>query len=100
MIIFNISVYNLKQINNEKFKNKNDMLYASLFRVICKCSQEKNGKIFNVLSEQNITEHFFGVERSVLTEHLDPVFPEFPEMEFSSNISFIWLYICLDNLVC
>ena len=33
------------------------------------------GTFFNVLSEQNITEHFFGVERSVLTEHLDPVFP-------------------------
>ena len=35
----------------------------------------KMGTFFNVLLEQNITEHFFGVERSVLTEHLDPVFP-------------------------
>ena len=33
------------------------------------------GTFFNVLSEQNITEHFFGVERSVLTEHLDSMFP-------------------------
>ena len=33
------------------------------------------GTFFNVLSEQNITEHFFGVERSVLSEHLNPVFP-------------------------
>ena len=24
---------------------------------------------------QNSTEHFFGAERSVLTEHLDPMFP-------------------------
>ena len=29
----------------------------------------------NVLSEQNSKEHFFGAERSVLTEHLDLMFP-------------------------
>ena len=27
------------------------------------------------LSEQYRTEHFFGAKRSVLTEHLDPMFP-------------------------
>ena len=35
----------------------------------------KIGTFQNVLSEQNSTEHFFGAERSVLTEHLDPMFP-------------------------
>ena len=29
----------------------------------------------HVLSEQYRTEHFFGAERSVLTEHLDLMFP-------------------------
>ena len=33
------------------------------------------GTFSNVQSEQNIAEHFFGAERSVLTEHLDPMFP-------------------------
>ena len=33
------------------------------------------GTFLHVLSEQYRTEHFFGVERSVLTEHLDLVFP-------------------------
>ena len=31
---------------------------------------------FIVLSEQNIAEKNFGREDSVLTEHLDPMFPE------------------------
>ena len=33
------------------------------------------GTFLHVLSEQYRTEHFFGAERSVLTEHLDPMFP-------------------------
>ena len=33
------------------------------------------GTFLHVLSEQYRTEHFFGVERSVLTEHLDQMFP-------------------------
>ena len=37
--------------------------------------RNKIGTFLNVLSEQNSTEHFFGAERSVLTEHLDPMFP-------------------------
>ena len=40
-----------------------------------KCSQEQNGNIFtcSVRTVQNRT--FFGAERSVLTEHLDLMFP-------------------------
>ena len=45
------------------------------FPLFVNVPRNKMGTFFNVLSEQNITEHFFGVERSVLTEHLDPVFP-------------------------
>ena len=37
--------------------------------------RNKIGTFLNVLSEQNSTEHFFGGERSVLTEHLDLMFP-------------------------
>ena len=33
------------------------------------------GTFLYVLSEQYSTEHFFGAECSVLTEHLDPMFP-------------------------
>ena len=33
------------------------------------------GTFFHVLSEQYRTEQFFGAERSVLTEQLDPMFP-------------------------
>ena len=33
------------------------------------------GTFLHVLSEQYRTEHFFGEERSVPTEHLDPMFP-------------------------
>ena len=33
------------------------------------------GTFLHVLSEQYRTEHFFVAERSVLTEHLDPMFP-------------------------
>ena len=33
------------------------------------------GTFLHVLSEQYRTEHFFAAERSVLTEHLDPMFP-------------------------
>ena len=33
------------------------------------------GTFLHVLSEQYRTEHFFGAESSVLTEHLDPMFP-------------------------
>ena len=45
------------------------------FPLFVNVPRNKMGTFFNVLSEQNITEHFFGVERSVLTEHLDTVFP-------------------------
>ena len=46
------------------------------FPLFVNVPRNKMGTFFNVLSEQNITEHFFfGVERSVLTEHWDPVFP-------------------------
>ena len=45
------------------------------FPLFVNVPRNKMGTFFNVLSEQNITEHFFGVERSVLTEHLDPMFP-------------------------
>ena len=44
------------------------------------------GTFLHVLSEQYRTEHFFGAERSVLTEHLDPMFPRTLALQSSKKV--------------
>ena len=73
LIIFR-EVYNWKLWKNLRTKMTWYVIQV-YFPLFVNVPRNKMGTFFNVLSEQNITEHFFGVERSVLTEHLDPMFP-------------------------
>ena len=56
----------------QKLHGQGVYVYFLLFENV---PRNKIGTFLNVLSEQNSTEHFFGGERSVLTEHLDLMFP-------------------------
>ena len=56
----------------QKLHGQGVYVYFLLFENV---PRNKIGTFLNVLSEQNSTEHFFGVERSVLTEHLELMFP-------------------------
>ena len=56
----------------QKLHGQSVYVYFLLFENV---PRNKIGTFLNVLSEQNNTEHFFGGERSVLTEHLDLMFP-------------------------
>ena len=56
----------------QKLHGQSVYVYFLLFENV---PRNKIGTFLNVLSEQNSTEHFFGGERSVLTEHLNLMFP-------------------------
>ena len=53
------------------------MVYGGVYiPLLVNIPRNKMRTFFIVLSEQNIAEKIFGREDSVLTEHLDPMFPE------------------------
>ena len=87
-----MSFRTLKFTKTSKVKIDMDMVCLYLFCYF-KCSQEQKGNIFtcSVRTVQNRT--FFGAERSVLTEHLDPMFPRTLVTTNSITYGFVYLRI-------